>query len=442
MPFVRSALAVGLCLGAASAQTAVTGKHFQVEFRSSAALAELAPKLAEAALAAVEAAWPVLEKQLPPPHPLPVPLVLYADRVEYQRAVATVAGRSEPREHEVAADGSQAHVLLWPQLSPKGLARIGLPRTTAQVLVKAGAEALARRCLGKRPEPWLAEVIALGVLELHTNPKRQFGVDPHYDARRIDLAYWRERNSLPNLQGLLPETKLGTTRADRDQASERRALVAELLLGADAGNLRKAVGKWLDRKGAPADREALVLALLGDWSKAEPRFSALAKAAAPVWQASSEVMWREGDSWWLLGAPDRHVCVYHVASPPAGDYTLRGTFQLEPFEDAPSFRVQLDQVESDLLCVFFDAPNVTISQWQPATSTWRDLAGAPGRYTVRRPTDFRIDIVESTILVTIDGQEALRHTCTGRTLHGRWGVASGDTLVQLDGLSVAPRRKS
>lgn len=442
MPFARSAMAAWLCLGAVQAQTTLAGKHFQVECRATAALADSAPKLGEAALAAVEAAWPVLEKQLPPPHQLPVPLILYTDRVEYERAVAPVVGAHEPREHEVAADGSQAHVLLWPQLSPKALARIGLPRTTAQGLVKAAAEALARRTLGKRPEPWLAEVIALGVLELHTNPKRQFGVDPHYDARRIDLAYWRDGNRLPNLQGLLPEAKLGTSRAGRDQASDRRALVAELLLTAEAGNLRKAAGKWLERKGAPTDREALVQALLGDWSKAEPRFSALAKAAAPVWQASSEVMWREGDSWWLVGAPERHVCVYHVAPPPAGDYTIRGTFRLEPFEDAPSFRVQLDQVANDLLCVFFDAPNVTISQWQPATSTWRDLASAPGRYAVRSPTDFRIDIVESTIQVAIDGQEALRHSCTGRTLHGRWGVASGDTLVQLDGLSVAPRRKS
>lgn len=442
MPFVRSAVVVWLCLGALQAQTTVAGKHFQVECRTTEAMADLAPKLSEAALAAVEAAWPVMEKQLPTPHQVPVSLILYTDRVEYERATAAVVGAAEPLEYELANDGSQAHVLLWPQLSAKALAKIGLPRTTAQTLVKAGAEALARRSLTTRPEPWLAEVIALGVLEMHTNPKRQFGVDPHYDARRLDLAHWRELNSLPSLQQLLAEAKLGNSPAGRDLASHRRALAAELLLGADAANLRKAVGKWLERKGAPADRNALLQAVLGNWSKAEPRYLAVAKAAAPMWQVSSEVMWREGDSWWLVGAPDRHVCVYRVAPPPAGDYTIRGTFLLEPFEETSSFRIQLDQVENDLLCVFFDAPNVTISQWQSSTSTWLDLASAPGRYVARNMADFRIDIVGNAILVFVDGQEVIRHTCTGRTLHGRWGVAAGDTLVRLDGLSIEPRRKA
>lgn len=451
---VMAILPVAAVVGAPQAPPLLVcqGPHFQVEVEYGKAHDDLAKRLGEEALAALEAAWPVLEKvvyekaQQPAGGKLRV-LRLHTEGSTFRREERRLSKEKVLLRTLCTEDGSEAHVLLAPSWSAPLLRKLGVPPTTRQNLVFAAAAQMVIVQLGAKADPWLAEVVGLGVMEAVFNPRRAYGVDAAYDSRR-----YYAHTLLPNTPVLQLRTmvEVDGVAADADAWDERwsnRALVAEQLALADAGWARKLQQKWRARKGPAAnglpvaERAEIVVAMLGnDWNKAQTRFAATTKTMRPVWQQSAEEFWREGEVWWMAGNSEHNANCYAVLPPPPGDFVVKGTLELTASTDGAPFRLQLDWDDKSMLGVIFEPPHVILSEWDSTSGKWTRHKEVETELAVARAADFRVTVAGGMLRVALDGVEVLSWATGKRGMHGAWGLAVGDCLVRLTGLSIEPTK--
>jgi hypothetical protein len=417
--------------------------HFELRLQSSGLAADLPQRLVAAGLAGLESAWPVMQKLLPPAAAASRVLHVHVARETFRAAAGRMVPEPVQVEVAVAADGSEAHVLLWPPWSPTMLREFGLPRTTIDNLVLAAVQQLVRVHLGDQADPWLAGVVAFGVLETWRNGKRLYGVDAEYDSRR----YWSHTmggDRVDSLEAMVHDGGEVKDRLNWDVRAANRALVAEQLGLVDPLWVKKLLAKWRTRRGGAIDGEAradLVVAMLGgSWDKAQARYAATSQAMRPFWQVSAGDLWREGDTWILVGSPEPHANAYGQQPVPAGDYVIRGAIEVgRPRGDGP-FRIQLGWDGASMLGVFFEPPGVSVSEWRAADSEWHELRTVPGGLVAGQLTDFRVEVAPPSLRLKLDGRAVLELPLGQRSMRGTWGIAIGDDAARLHGLTVEALR--
>jgi hypothetical protein len=154
-----------------------SGKHFKVVFQHGKLKPELAAVLADQAQVSLEAFWPVLNKMLPIKDGPVRRIDLYADEMTYR--VAENKSPVKCKREAFVGTGLDAHVLLWPQLTPQILTAIGLPGTTIENLRMVAAEQVVASVTPASDEgDWLRRVVVMGAVEAASNPKGEYGVAP------------------------------------------------------------------------------------------------------------------------------------------------------------------------------------------------------------------------------------------------------------------------
>ena len=270
------------CTASLAAQDAAVhvdrvGANVQLRVHPGELPGDVAERLADDALAALERAWPDVLKIVKPKATEPLVVQLHAGARTARPAEQRLRADAVPLEVAVAPRGQEAHVLLWPALSERALRNIGLPRATGQNLVYALAKQVVQRELGERADDWAGDIVALGVLELHVNPKRGGGVDPYYDGRRVAaFVDHRDGKGVMALQGVLADALSPGDRASFVSRSEGRALLAEQLsqkTSTWAQTLMRNLKGPRDGVVFVEDRQKAVEAVLGrKWDRTQQRF--------------------------------------------------------------------------------------------------------------------------------------------------------------------------
>jgi hypothetical protein len=433
----RGSLVGWLVFAALPAQDGVVraGPTFEVVVHPGKEPEALVAKVADEALSVVESAAPVLAKwQLKASKPVTVHLHLGESSFR-----ETEAGHSPHRfqvESFVSKLDGVAHTLLWPHRKAEVLEQVGLAGATADHLVVSAVQSLVMQQFPTaKQDPWLAEIVAWGLLEVLRNPTGRFGADPGFDSRRS------RRFRLPRQASQLedwPYAKDPSTRDALDQRIEGCCMIAQL--GAAAG------GTWAKRlltaapKGKkPHDQLARRLAALAaglgaDEKKRGEKWSALLGSLKPAYQISSGDVAKVGERLLLVGGDEIPTVLTGIQPLPAGDYAIRGRFEVggTPVES----RIQLDWDQETLLGVFFGADVAFLSRWDAAAARWHDLLKKPAVIRVGVPVELSVEVRGRELVVLVDGVECLRHETGSRTMHHEWSVAIHETVLWAENLRV------
>jgi hypothetical protein len=430
-----SSFVLQVACGLAAQDVVRTGKTFAVTLHPGELAPELATRLADEALAALEAQRPLLDKlQVRPAAPLA--LHLHADAAAFRALEREHVKAPVPVDAFALADGSSGHVLLAPALSSEALAVLGVPPSVVQSLLQVGALALARTVSETaRHDGWLAEVFAVGVAEASTNGKLASGVDPAFDARRERLAALTAAGQGPKLQDLVAATTLPRNAEQVAERAATTAVIAQLMAGTGTGWAKKLLARPGKVQGLLPDRLALVESVLGkDWVKTEARFATLLASLRPRWQIDGPMVAVRGNQLVLAGTASDSCSLRWVPEPPPGGYAVRGTFRIAA-AGTKQFRVQLDWDGTSLLGVFFQPGRVTLEQWSP-DQPWKVLE--TGEAAIEADTPFAVAIeVDGGLRVLVDGKVALTAT-PGRSMRGMASVAANDTVVFAEQLRLEP----
>lgn len=419
----------------ASAPIGRTGAHAVVQLHPGALAPALAERLADEAQRAAESAWPVIDDWLGTKLQKPVRLHVYADEPAY-RAAATANGASLPLESFARLAEGEAHVLLWPLLSVKATALVGLPEPTRQELIARCAQLAAVQAAPFAvADPWLGEVFGYAVLEEIVNPKHQFGCDPAYDARRAKV--WQK---LVDRQPVLLQPRIldfaaRTTRAEHDDHETDKCLVARMLAASGKGWAKKLFTKPPKKATTRSEiRSAAVDRVLGtDWLKTESLFTKHCQTIRPVWRETAPMAsWRDGKLW-LAGTAEKAQQMQALEPPPSGDYRIRGRFTISPCNDS-TFRLQLDWRDNSMIGCFFGVDVYSIEKWTTGNE-WETLAQGKAPIAAGKPFDAAVEVGKQ-VKLFVDGVEIASWDPGARTMRGHWSVGVNDCVVQVEGLQL------
>jgi hypothetical protein len=419
-----------------------TGAHAVLHVHPGALAPALAERLADEAQRSAESAWPLIDDLLGTKLQKPVTLHVYADEPMY-RAAATANGGTLPLESFARLAENEAHVLLWPLLSVKAVALVGLPEPTRQELIARCAQLAAVQAAPFAvADPWLGEVFGYAVLEETVNPKHQFGCDPAYDARRAKV--WQK---LVDRQQVLLHPKIldfaaRTTRAEHDDHETDKCLVARMLAASGKGWAKKLFAKPPKKATIRSEiRSAAVDRVLGtDWLKTESLFTKHCQTIRPVWRETAPMSsWRDGKLC-IVGTAEKAQQMQALEPPPSGDYRIRGRFTILPCNDS-AFRLQLDWREGSMIGCFFGVGKFSIEKWSTGNE-WQTLAEGKAPIVAGKPFDAAVEVGKHVKLFA-DGVEIASWDPGTRTMRGYWSVGVNDCVVHVEGLqleSIAAKR--
>lgn len=415
------------------------GKHFVVHLHPGELPEPLAARLAESALAAAERAWALAAKALSVRASPPLTLHVYAARDGYRAVEQRLGPQARFRLDEFLDPASgDGHLPLRPDLDAAMLERLGLPQTTEQAVVRLAIAQLVRQQLpADSADPFLEQVVGMGLAEQLTNPARRCGVDAEFDTRR---AYdWEDRRAGTSI-GLrdLIQCQGDDSRASWDRARDYRAVLAQFLASVDSGWARKLVAAARRRQpGADVDaRLAAVAGLLGDdWLRSQQRFTRFRSELQPAWRQDAPMLDMRQPRWLLVGGLGP-AAIAAVAPPPAGDYEISGSFVLEPF-DGSELRVQLDWNGDNLIGALFDHEGVRLMHWDNRAGKWSALRSHDIAIASGRPRSFGVTVTADEVRVELDGTVLFGWPSEGRGMHGSWGLA-GNGVVGLERLRIEP----
>lgn len=411
-------------------------RYFAIELVRGPLADDHAARILRDAIAAADAAGAATEKLLGAKFPKQPRLVVYADQAPYRTIERAESRAGVAVDEFCATDGSSAHVLLRPLLGRDLGMRIGLPEPSRQAVIRCAAQCLvAAHSPVAATDPWLAAVVAFGVLDGLVNPSGACGVDPLFDERRVWHTISTRDSEGMELQPRLAEPVAPKDRAEFDQHMERATLAAQLLAKDGPGWARRLLTKPTKALGVAAARLRAFESVLGkDWSKTEARWTALRLSMQAQWMPTNEV--RASGKGIQLAGDEVTAVLCSTSDMPGGACVVRGTLTMTG-EDA-EFRVELDWDGTSLLAVWFRKGQCEISEflgqggWQKAQKT----ATAP--IPVGVPFDFRVR-VDDVVAVSVDGVEVLSVPRGSRTMAGIWQVAANDTIALVEGLRLEPQ---
>lgn len=385
----------------------LTGKRFRVELRPGELTAPQALPLANEALAAVEAAWPVYKKVLGARDGKPAAIMLHRDANEFR----TLSRQVWPFDVDgvVLADGT-GHVLLAPEVKAPVLERIGLPPATREALLRVAAELVARQVIADADavddHDWMCWILTMGALEAVTNPKREFGLDQGYEARRswIHEVYGARSERLDPLQ---PTQQMVKDIRSWRMLMAGSAVTAEVLAGLTPGWVKKLLVAPKPPRGAVAAdrswrREAAMQSVCGDLGKAEARFAKVVGALSPNWGPGSGQWSRSGERLLLVGDPELYLPA--TAPPPTGDYVITARAEFGP--GASTVQVHLTDAPQALGLALHPGEAV-LTAYTAATKKWLGRARYEPDQEWKAPFDLRVEVTAGLVRVAIDGTPRL-----------------------------------
>ncbi|HEX6812828.1 MAG TPA: hypothetical protein VF384_14475 [Planctomycetota bacterium] len=438
-----SAVAAAALLTVTRAQSAEPlvrpGAHFVVHFHGGKLPAALAGKLADESLAAAESAWAKIAELLSLREQKPPAVHVYAEEAAFRAVEKRLGGGGVPVESLGKLDAQEAHVLMWPQLSEKALAIVGLPSPTAQAIVSRAAQlSAAQQAPAAVKDPWLAEVFAYAVLESIVNPKHTFGLEPAYDTRRSFYFQLLEARQPPQLKSMVLDFEVPATRRDHDDEEERKCTMAQMMSATGGTWAKKLLSKPAKKITARVEaRLQAIESVLGDnWVRTESLFSKMGQIVKPVWKENLPMTAVRGKRLMMAGNDDHTASFHAVQLPPKSDYAIRGTFELHPCGD-DSCRVQLDWDEKSMIGVFLRVGKWQVKRWQTG-GDWEQLKEGNAPIAPKQPFEVGVEVTKAAVRVLIGGVEVGTWPCGDRAMRGRWLMAVNDAVLFLENLRLEP----
>lgn len=420
-----------------------SGEHFSVSFAGGALPAGLTAKLADQAVAAAEESWPAVSQLLGMRKATPPMLHIHTDVAAYRKLEQEFAPKKLPQPFFVRLEEQEAHLLLWPALSQQALEVVGLPGTTRQMLLRAGAQLMAAQySSAAAADPWLAEVFAYAVLEGIVNPKHEFGCDPAYDSRRLLLCADLEQGQDRELRGTYMDFSLPTTQLEADKQEEQKCIMSQMMAGTKKGWARKLLPKSSKRASRKSKkrqpvvtRAKAVAAVLGKrWSKIESSFSTMCMKVQPVWRADGPTFTRHELGMLAVGTKDTPASCRARQAPDAVPYAIRAKCKLQPCGDN-AFRVHLDWDQSTLIGCFFSVGEVSVRRWQVGTSDWHELAKGKAPIYAGQSFEAAVEVTD-TVRLLVNGLEYAKWDRGSRAMTGTWSVSVSDCVLWIEQLRI------
>lgn len=421
--------------------TSRVGKHFTIAFHHGKLKPELAGVLSDQALGALEAFWPVLDKMLSVKEGPVRQIDLYADEMVYR--VAENKSPIKCKREAFVGTGLDAHVLLWPQLTPQILSAIGLPGTTIENLRMVAAEQVVASVAPASDEgDWLRRVVVMGAVETASNPKGLYGVDAAFDTRRAWVPCRIDVNSMLPLESLL---RLDMACIDRDGWDHQVgycAVVAGYLSSSSAGWAKKLLGKQKELKGhvhAYERRKQAVESVIGaDWKKNEDRFLKACKAINPQWVLRGPECVFSSPRWMLAGTRRDPALLNADEPPPAGDYVISARCQFGVGDESQGIRIEFGWDDSSLVAAMFHPRSASISLWEQSTGKWKDLVEQRVKLPQDEPFDVKVEVTAKMVRILVGEQQVGEWAPGSRELHRLWGIGVNERVVWVEGLRIAP----
>jgi hypothetical protein len=397
-------------------------------------------RLADEALAAAEAAWPLAVDELglkekKPSEPLTIHL--YADAAGFEAAEQELTRGAFKQNRTFSHFATKsAHVTVEPPSSAQTLLELGLPTLTLYHVAHEAAhltsyahlpnslDHLEWFCEGMATEVSLGALVAIG--------RMRAGLAEPLAARELVLC-----------KTLLGEGKLPEARA---------------VMGAEIGDLefyaRYAVnhrfyalmrgrhGKDFDRM-AKAMREqeggaSFRAGVLGEFGKLwkekeleklQTEWLADVRGGEPEWDQvfrSLETRGTKGEHYVQRAFPDTNAIAFRSQAMGALPFVATGTVRAVP-GDAHQMNFLLGRSDKGFLSVAFSFPSgVTVFRCDYGeTATWTVLGQAAVEgLRIGAWTPFRIEATAEELRVSVNGAEALRAKLHGRSPLGQWGLGA------------------
>jgi hypothetical protein len=410
------------------------GKTFHLSFHPQQLSAELAQKLADAALAAAESVRPQLEKwQLKPAKPQRIHL--YADPEAFTAAHAKFSTEPFVLDAFCRTAPAEAHVKLA-FADQAMLTAIGLPPSTAQALMLSAVRLLAFEAAPiASKDPWRAGVVAYAAFETLTGAKA--AGDPGYDGRRALLAL-----QVKNLEGDDKPPKLAEWLAmfappgrieDLAPDAGRMAIVGQLFASTGDGWVKKWLAEPPKNTARDAARRLAAESLVGkDWAKTEERWLKELKALKPAWRIEQPGVARAGDRWLMLGEGKEAAALTSVAAPPPGHYAIKLRIELLPgFETGTS--VFIDRNDKSRLVLALQKGVLLLNEYKGEEVQQKGRARAA--MAVGKPFEIAIEVRDQ-LRVLVDGEERLTAEIGTRDMRGEVTVVKFNGPLWIAGLRL------
>jgi hypothetical protein len=363
---------------------------------------------------------------------------LYTDAESLRAVEARLFPGSTGQTWLCERERGEGHVLLVPALTHEQLAVVGLPATTADALVLAGAEATIVGCSPvARDDPWLSRIFAFCVLETLRNAKGVWSVDAGFDARRFSAWSRAARGDDYRLEQRLADAFDLGNEFSVLYADEVACVVSWLLDNNRSRFASKLLAK--PKRGASVDetRVAVVEGVLGkSWRELEERIGKLMAGGAPRWAGQVQPERRDdrllfAGTGGKLGRPG----IMAASAPPEGDFAIRTRAEFTTDDDVVAFRIGQDGTSA--LSIELKVGSVETARDGYADDTRDELGSARAEIARGVPFDVAIELAGD-VVVRIDGAVAMQFAAGDRDPHGFGSVGHVAGLFWLDEPRVDP----
>jgi hypothetical protein len=413
------------------------GKFCIVEVLRGKVPEDLALLLGNDAVAAADLAGAATEKLLQARFATKPRLVLHGDESSFRAVEKSDTEWAFLVEEFCLADASTAHVLLRPVLQGKIGVQIGLPEPTRQSVLRCAAQLLAmQQSDAVRADPWLAEIVAMGVLEGITNPRGTFGLDPWFDSRRTYHANNTKDGHVFEIRPKLLETGLPLDRDAYDVRCHHVTLVSQFLVKESGAWARRLVSKAPKDTGVVPNRIRVFESVVGkDWTKVQARWAALLKTLQPVWISDGHVR-AVGGGFVLAGSREQRAGVFPVAKVMAGDHAIRARVNCCGSEDV-EIQFGLDSDDKSLIAVLIREQECSIAEFIVGAGWQKDRVKVKTAVPTTTPIEVEVR-VDQQIRLFVDGKELASTPRGNRSMRGQWSVSVHDMVATVENLRIEP----
>jgi hypothetical protein len=395
------------------------------------------PELADEALAAAEAAWPlalealgVKEKKVD----APLELHLYPDAASYEAAEQPLTGGKFKANLAFSHFASKStHIALQPPCSPEALAEFGLPTLTAYLVAREASHLASYvHCENALDFPeWFAEGMAIdvGTAALVGLGRMRAGEAEPLVARYAALCQQMvEKDELPEA-GKILAGESGNLEFHARYSSSYRFYA--FLRAKHAKDMERIVKAIRTQEGGDGYRAGLMAELGRQWKgkeldKLHKEWVAAVKAAKPEWDEVYRSLESRGDAWVQRGFGDSFAIAFVPEGPKSVPFTVTGTVRVLPGEGT-QMNFLLGRTPKGFLSVAMNfGHGVSVFRFESgAKEEWRNLATAESRtMPIGKDVSFRLEANAAELVVFLDDQETLRAPLGGRSPVGPWGLGA------------------
>lgn len=411
-----------------------TGAHFKIVSHLPGAT------LADEALLAAEAAWPLAlaELGLKEKKVASVPTIhLYPDVASYEAAEQELTGGAFKANLCFSHfDTRSTHIALQPACSAQTLAELGLPILTQFLIAHEASHLVSFVHLPNSLDhlEWFAEGMGthVGLAALASLGRMRPGLAEPLASRSLVLC----KKLLA--EGKLPEAGQVMAAEVGDLEFYARYAVSHRfyqLLRAKHGKDLARMAEAMRKQGGGEGFRAGILGEFGKlWKEKElarlqKEWLADVREAEPEWDEllrSLETRGEVGEHYVQRGFPESNAVAFRNQAMTALPFAATGTVRVVP-GDAHQMNFLLGRSEKGFLSVAFTFPEgVTVFRCDfGATDTWTILGRAEvAGLKIGAETPFRIEASAEELGVSVNGAEVLRAQLHGRSPLGPWGLGA------------------